>query len=509
MPVRPLSAEEAKRLSDEIGLGLSEAQAVEFARASAGLAESYERMEKLALDESPPRGATGRAPTAAENRWNAWAWRGEIRGAASGPLAGKRVAIKDNVAVAGMPMQNGSSLLREYVPDRDATIVRRILDAGGTIVGKAACENLCFSGGSHTCATGPIRNPWDERRAAGGSSGGSGALVAAGEVELAVGGDQGGSIRIPASYCGIVGHKPTHGLVPYTGAFPIETTIDHVGPMAANVADAALFLEAIAGADGLDPRQPPDVRGEAYSQGLDVKPSSLSIGIVREGFGWPGQSEPEVDEAVREAAARLAKAGVRVEDVSIPLHRSGLDIWNPIAVEGAVALMLRGAGGGWNTFGLHDEKGRDFFARALAEQAGELSATVKLVWLFGAAVDRRHHGVHYSRARNLAYRLRAAYDEALARFDLLLMPTLPMRATVIPPPTAPLDEHLGRALEMIPNTAPFDVTGHPAISVPCGGRGLPVGLMLVGKRFADATVLRGARVHESLLGGFPMPKRTP
>jgi amidase len=121
-------------------------------------------------------------------------------------------------------------------------------------------------------------------------------------------------------------------------------------------------------------------------------------------------------------------------------------------------------------------------------------------------MDRRHRGIHYARARNLAFKLRAAYDDALAKVDLLLMPTLPMRATVLPPPTAPLDEYLGRALEMLNNTAPFDVTGHPAISVPCGGSGLPIGMMLVGKRWDDVTVLRGAKLFETLVGGFPMPK---
>ena len=143
------------------------------------------------------------------------------------------MAVKDNICLAGVPMMNGASTLEGYVPDIDATVVARMLDAGGTIIGKARCENLCFSGGSHTSATGPVHNPHKTGYSAGGSSSGSAALVAAGEVDMAIGGDQGGSIRIPASYCGIYGMKPTYGLVPYTGVFPIEATIDHVGPMTA------------------------------------------------------------------------------------------------------------------------------------------------------------------------------------------------------------------------------------------------------------------------------------
>ena len=152
-------------------------------------------------------------------------------------------------------MMNGASTLEGYVPDVDATIVTRMLDAGGTILGKVHCEYFCFSGGSHTSAAGPVHNPRKMGYSAGGSSSGSAAVVAAGEVEMAIGGDQGGSIRIPSAYCGIYGMKPTWGLVPYTGVFPIENTIDHTGPMTANVADNALLLEVLAGPDGLDHRQ--------------------------------------------------------------------------------------------------------------------------------------------------------------------------------------------------------------------------------------------------------------
>ena len=163
--------------------------------------------------------------------------------------------------VAGVPMMNGSETLEGFVPTRDATIVTRLLAAGATIAGKAVCEDLCFSGGSHTSRTGPVRNPWDLTRSAGGSSSGSAALVAAGAVDMATGGDQGGSVRIPSAYSGTVGHKPTHGLVPYTGAFPIEFTIDHLGPITRTVADAALMLGVIAGYDGFDARQAPGVAG--------------------------------------------------------------------------------------------------------------------------------------------------------------------------------------------------------------------------------------------------------
>src|SRR6266487_3049511 len=208
-----------------------------------GLLAPYDRLDELEEPKVAPRWPrdAGAPPRPEENPLGAWAWRVRIQGADGGPLAGRTVAIKDNVAVAGVPMRNGTVLLDGYVPDEDATVVRRILEAGGTILGKAVCESLCFSGGSHTSDTGPVRNPYDPRRTTGGSSTGSAALVAAGEVDMAIGGDQGGSVRIPSCWCGVYGLKPTYGLVPYTGVFPIELTLDHTGPMARTVADVAVF----------------------------------------------------------------------------------------------------------------------------------------------------------------------------------------------------------------------------------------------------------------------------
>src|SRR5262249_4727890 len=185
---------------------------------------------------------------------NAWYRRTSIRGAPDGPLAGKRVAVKDNVMVAGVPMMNGASTLEGFVPEFDATIVTRVLHAGGEILGKTHCEYFGLSGGSHPNATGPVHNPHKQGYSSGGSSSGSAVVVALGEADLAIGCDQGGSIRIPASFSGICGMKPTWGLVPYTGIMPIEIYVDHAGPMTATVADNARFLEVLAGDDGFDPR---------------------------------------------------------------------------------------------------------------------------------------------------------------------------------------------------------------------------------------------------------------
>jgi len=316
---------------------------------------------------------------------------------------------------------------------------------------------------------------------------------------MALGGDQGGSIRIPSSYCGAVGLKATYGLVPYTGVFPIELTLDHTGPIARSAADCALLLEAIAGPDGLDPRQPSTVRTDTYTRALTGDARGLRVGIVREGFGWPGASEPDVDRLVREAAQRLSQAGATVTDLSVPLHRDGIHIWNAIAVEGATMLMVAGNSMGTNWKGHYTTSLLDFYGRSRRVRANDLSETVKLVILLGQYMQDNYQGRYYAKAQNLARVLRAAYDEAFKQADLLVMPTTPMKATLIPPPNASREEYVARALEMIANTCPFDVTGHPAITVPCGmSDGLPVGMMLIGRQWEDGTVLRAAHAFEHL-----------
>ena len=506
MPVRPPTIAELADIAASFGLNLTEEDLASFRGLMLPMLESYRALEQMAepplLPVKYPR-SPGYRPSPEENPLNAWYWRCEITGTGEGPLAGKTVAIKDNTCVAGVPMMNGSATLEGYVPEVDATVVTRILDAGGTIVGKAVCEDLCFSGGSFTSQTGAVLNPRDTTRQAGGSSCGSAALVAAGEVDLALGGDQGGSIRIPACWSCIVGHKPTYGLVPYTGIFPIELTLDHTGPMGANVRDVALMLEAIAGRDGLDPRQPAEVPTEAYSQTLDGNLSGVRVGIVTEGFGWEGLSEPEVDEAVRDAAHRLEKAGATVSDISVPMHRQGMAIWNAVIIEGATELMVKGNAMGTNWKGFYTTTLLDNYRQGLLTRANDLSETVKLVVLFGEYLHRNYGGRHYAKGQNLAHVLRAAYDGALEEVDLLVMPTLPLRPTLIPPLDCSREEYCARALEMIPNTAPFDVTGHPAVSIPCQPAGsLPVGMMVIGRHFGDSQVLRAASAFEEQVGGF-------
>ncbi len=496
MTVQPPDLSRMRTMAERFGMRLSDAELDDYREIMAPYVEAYARID-AAPDNLPqvlyPR-APGYRPAPADNPLNAWYYRTEVKGAPGGPLRGRTIVLKDNVCLAGVPMMNGSSIMEGYTPEIDATIVTRILEAGGTIIGKAHCENFCLSGGSHTCAAGPVHNPWKQGHMAGGSSSGSAALVAAGEADMAIAGDQGGSIRIPAANCGVYGMKPTHGLVPYTGIMPIEHTIDHVGPVTANVADNALFLEVLAGADGLDPRQyAPEVH--RYTQALNRGCSRLKIGLLKEGFNRP-ESEADVDAKVREMAERLRGLGADLQEISIPAHGFALDLWTAITVEGLQELMMRGNGFGTNHRGQFLPSMSDRVA-AWRQRADELSPSLKVCMFLGEYFHEAYRGRYYGKAQNLMRRAAQDYLDALHTVDLLAMPTVPMKAQPIPPADSPLSIIIQRAFEMVGNTAPFNAAGLPAMSIPCGlSDGLPVGMMLVAPKYAEMTIYQAAHAAE-------------
>jgi amidase len=381
------------------------------------------------------------------------------------------------------------------VPDVDATVVTRVLDAGGAIAGKAACEDLCFSAGSHTCATGPIRNPHNPRHSTGGSSGGSAALVAAGEVNMALGGDQGGSIRTPSAWCGVYGMKPTWGLVPMTGGMPISYSVDHCGPICSSTENVARLLTAIAGPDAYDPRTINAKVGD-YLAALKQGAQGLRVALLKEGFGHP-ESEATTDQKVRSALSDLARLGVEIEEVSVPMHLDGPHIWTGVILEGATEMMIKGYAMGNNWSGYYTTSLQEAFARGWRSRPDDVSETVKLVLLLGEYMHRNYHNRYHAKAQNLRVLLRAAYDRALTDHDVLAMPTIPFPATEIPPSDAPREVYVDCALNMQHNTCPFDVSGHPAFTIPCGTvNGLPIGLMLVGRHFEETTLIRLAAAFE-------------
>lgn len=493
--MRPPAPDDLRAIARRYHFELSDGELEAFADAIGQALGGYARLDELVEEPLPVRypRAGVRPPAAAGDAYHGWAWRCSIRGAADGPLRGRTVAIKDNVAVAGVPLLNGSAVMEGFVPREDATVVTRLLDAGAEILGKSAAGGLCYDGSSVDVYPRNPVNPHDPARVVGGSSGGSAVLLVAGEVDLAIGGDQGGSIRNPASWCGVVGLKPTWGLVPYTGAISGEPVMDHLGPMARTVADCAAMLQVIAGPDGLDPRQR-DVRVGDYASQLDAGAAGLRVGILGEGFGWP-ESEPDVDDVVRAAARRFATLGAEVVDVSVPEHLDAPAIAGAIYQEGTVNVFdLGGLVPGAR--GHHSVEHLDFFSRAWGERAADLPDLVKVSILLGHWASTRYGRRYYAKAVNLTRTLAAAYDRALARVDVLVLPTTVRKAPTLPEP-GDLAARLDRMGNVIHNTAAFNATGHPALSIPCGwSEGLPVGMQLVGRRWDEALLLRAAAAFE-------------
>ncbi len=418
-------------------------------------------------------------------------------GSGRGALAGKKIGTKDTICIAGIPIGCASRLLYDYVPDIDATVVRRILKAGGHITAILNTDDFAFSGGGHTSAYGVGLNPVNPKHTAGGSSCGSAIAPATGLVDIALGGDQGGSVRIPAAWSGIVGLKPTHGLVPYTGIVGFDQTIDHIGPMARTVEDVALLLQVIAGKDDtcIDPRQPDRIRVPHYAKALTGSVKGMRIAVIKEGFGTP-ESMPAVDTAVKNAAKFLAGMGAKVTRISLPDHRKVVPIWNCVAIEGGIDSFYHGHATYGNK-GWYNPRLMSAMSRAIKTNGGDFSPTAKLGAVVGHYMREQYHGVFYGRAQNMSRALTETYDRVFEDFDLVLMPTTPQTAHKIPPmPEEDRTAHIAQALNMVRNTAAFDLTGHPSITVPCRDvKGLPVGLMLTGAQFDEVSVLRAAHAY--------------
>jgi amidase len=489
MALRDPTPAEIERLGDQLQLDLSEAEVSAFVdRISDGLS-AYETVRERAKPsrEEPGRPLDSGHRVRKGDPYNAWITKCSIPGADGGPLAGWDVAIKDNVGVAGVEMTCGSQVMEGFVPDSDATVVTRLLEAGARIVGKTNMDDMAFTGNGHSSAFGPTLNPHDPERLSGGSSGGSAIAVLEGEADLGIGADQGGSIRVPAAWCGIVGHKPTLGLVPYTGIAGIENTIDHVGPLAPDVETTARSLSVLAGKDPADPRQPDSVPEVDYVTELDGDASDLSVAVIEEGF-TRSEADRRVNDSVRDGLAALEREGALVETVSLPIHDDAADIYTVALAEGTVAAF-RGEGVGHNWKGWYNTTWVEAFGKFRRAQGGDFPPSYKYNLLLGAYTAEAYHSKYYAEAMNLRTELTAAYNELLAEYDVLAMPTAPQLPHEYVP-NQDIDAFLDDAWGSLANTCPFNATGHPALSVPVDPvDGLPAGVMFVGEHFDDATVL--------------------
>lgn len=476
-----MTAAELRAVAAELGIALGDAEAEVLGEVLRAQLSSF---AALATEEA------ALAPTPEEDPHRAWLWRCRIDGRPGGPLHGRTVGFKDHVAVAGLPLTYNARPLEHEVAPCDATVVSRVLEAGGTVSGKHVLSGITTA--DHAVARrGPPLHPHDPTRATGGSSSGSAVAVAAGEVDIAFGGDQGGSVRVPAAWCGVVGLKPTFGLVSHTGAtFHGDPSLDHLGPLARNVADVALALEAVAGTDGIDPRQGVGVpvRLDVVG-GLEAGIEGLRIGVLEEGFDEPVQ--PGVCAAVVEAVGVLADLGADVRAVSVPEHRTAHTALSVIVAHGVRARRRATRPG-------------DALGRLVADQVELLVPHLRANLLAAELSWRDDGGAALRAARGARVAATHAYDLALVDADVLAMPTCPTVAPLLAAPTdrpAALRAALGSladpARSEARNTRIFNLTGHPALTVPCGTvDGLPVGLQLVGRRLDDPLVMRVAYAYE-------------
>ena len=387
-----------------------------------------------------------------------------------GPLHGVPVGLKDLFNTAGVRTTSGSRVLDNFIPTEDCTVATRFREAGAILLGKLNMHQFAYGPTGENFDYGHMHNPWNPEMVTGGSSGGSGSAAAAGQCTITMGSDTGGSVRIPSALCGIVGLKPTYGLVSRAGLTPLSWCLDHPGPMVRTVEDAALTMNVIAGHDPKDQattmRPIPD-----YSAALTGSVAGLRIGVVQEYFDAPLDSE--VESAVRSALAQLSEMGATMVDVSLPMFADAQAISGTILMSEAAA----------------------YHRELLAKEGDKLTPSVRLrleAGLFVTAAD-------YLKAQQARARFNHEMALLFRDVDLLAGPTEPVTA----PPILAAEVNIGgqavgTTAALTQYTRPYNISGTPAISVPCGfsEAGMPIGLQLAGRPFDEATVLRAAHAYE-------------
>jgi aspartyl-tRNA(Asn)/glutamyl-tRNA(Gln) amidotransferase subunit A len=409
-------------------------------------------------------------------------------GVARGPLEGIPVGLKDVISVTGQPLTASSKMLANFVSPYDATVTAKLKGAGAVLWGRLNCDEFAMGSSTENSAFGPTANPWDLSRVPGGSSGGSSAALAAGEAIAALGSDTGGSIRQPAALCGVVGLKPTYGLVSRYGLIAFASSLDQIGPFARTVEDAAIMLGAIAGHDPLDSTSfkadIPDYRAEAKR-----RQGPWRLGIPKEYFG--AGLDPEVNAAVERAIAFYRAQGCEIKEVSLPHTQYCLDTYYIIATAEASSNLARYDG---IRYGHRSKDARDAVDIYFKSRAEGFGAEVKRRIILGTYVlSSGYYDAFYLRAQKVRTLIRQDFLNAYREVDALLTPTSPVPAFKLGEKSDPLALYLCDIY-----TIGVNLAGLPALSVPCGftAGGLPIGLQLIGQPFAEAKLLAMARAYE-------------
>ncbi len=405
----------------------------------------------------------------------------------TGPLAGVPIAIKDNISTKGIQTTCASRILGGYIPPYDAHVIERLKDAGAVIVGKVNMDEFAMGTSTETSHYGPTLNPWNTETVPGGSSGGSAATVAAGEVPLALGSDTGGSVRCPASFCGVVGLKPTYGVISRYGLISYANSLEQIGPIASNVADMTLLFNVIA---GHDPRDSTSVPGEKdYTKALVDDVKGLTIGVPKEYFGEG--IDQVVEKSVWDGVHRLEDLGASWQEVEMPHTKYALAAYYVIAMSEASSNLARFDG---MRYGLRLEKDHDWHTTYSEIRAQGFGEEVKRRILLGTyALSAGYMDKYYLKALKVRTLIKQDFERALKSTDVLIAPTMPT-------PAFKLGEKISDPLTLYMadvNTVPINLSGVPSVSLPCGfSNGLPIGLQIMGKHFDEETIIRTAYTFE-------------
>ena len=422
---------------------------------------------------------------------DAFITREATEGASAGPLADRMVAVKDNISTEGVRTTCGSAMLEEYVPPYDATVVEQLKEAGATIVGKTNMDEFGMGTTTETSHFGPTTNPVDDERVPGGSSGGSAAAVAAGEADLALGSDTGGSVRCPAAFCGVVGIKPTYGLVSRYGLVAYANSLEQIGPLAPTVEGAAELLDVIAGADERDATtrsEGDDADYADYASAADGDVEGMTVGVLTD---LVEGADDRVTAVFEDSIDDLATQGAEIREVELDSLEHAVQAYYVIAMAEASSNLARFDGVRYGQSGGFEGDWNDAFARS--REAGFGPEVKRRVLLGTYALSAGYHDKYYKKAQDARAWIKRDFDGALAEADVLASPTMP----VLPPKLGEsLDDPLALYL-MDANTVPVNLADLPAISVPAGtADGLPVGVQFVGPAFGEQRIVRAGSAIE-------------
>ncbi len=406
------------------------------------------------------------------------------------PLAGIPIAIKDNICTKGVTTTCASKMLKSFIAPYESTASSKLWSSGGVCIGKTNLDEFAMGSSTETSVFGVTSNPWDIKRVPGGSSGGSAASVAAGFCAAAIGSDTGGSIRQPASFCGVVGLKPTYGRVSRWGLIAFASSLDQIGPITNTVSDAAEILYSISGKDHLDSTSL-DVNVPNYLSDLNKSIKDLKIGIIKECFDHPGLNQ-EVKESVFSGVERFRNLGAEIFEVECPRFNDGIATYYVIAPSEASANLARYDG---VKYGFRSEEGSNLLDMTSKSRAEGFGDEVQRRILIGTyALSAGYSDAYYKKAQKVRTLIRNDFDNAFKKVDILLTPTCPTTAFLKGDfVNDPLSMYLSDLL-----TVPANLAGLPAISIPCGfdSKGLPIGLQLIGNVLEENRILNAANIFE-------------